>query len=207
MVQAAWGIHRVANEANAFRIHAMEHGRDPAQRSLLCFGGAGPVQAYGIARILRSPAIISPAAAGVASAVGFLVAPIAAETAQAYVVRLDALDWAHLNDLLDALEASGREFLQEAGVAVDSVSVTRSADMQYVGQMHDIAVPLPLGRLVATDAVTLRDAFDRRYHELFQRTVARIAVEALTWRVTVSAPAPQIDLRWQPRPDADHVPK
>ena len=93
LVQAAWGIHRVANEqmANAFRIHAMEHGRDPAQHSLLCFGGAGPVHAYGIARILRSPMIISPAAAGVASAVGFLVAPIAAETAQAYVARLDAL--------------------------------------------------------------------------------------------------------------------
>ncbi len=68
--------------------------------------------------------------------------------------------------------------------------------------MHDIAVPVPSGRLGAGDEQRLRDAFDRRYRELFQRTVERMPVEALTWRVTVSAPAPQIDLRWQAAPDS-----
>ena len=199
LVQAAWGIHRVVNEemANAFRIHAMEHGRDPGRHALLCFGGAGPVHAYGIARILHSPAIIAPAAAGVASALGFLAAPIAAEAAQSYVARLDRLDWDLLNDLLGALEASGVEFLTEAGIARGDATVSRTADMQYAGQMHDIAVAVPSGRLGAGDETQLRDAFDRRYLELFQRTVTRIPVEALTWRVTVSAPAPAIDLRWR----------
>ena len=206
LMQAAWGIHRVVNEqmANAFRIHAMEHGRDPADHALMCFGGAGPVHAYGIARVLRSPSIIAPAAAGVAAAVGFLIAPVAAEAARAYVVRLDYIDWTHLGELLDELEATGHAFLREAGIAVDAATVTRSADMQYVGQMHDIAVPIPSGRLRAADEERLRDAFDRRYRALFQRTVARIPVEALTWRVTVSAPAPDIDLRWRARSSADH---
>jgi hypothetical protein len=34
--------------ANAFRIHAMEQGRDPSRYHLLAFGGAGPVHAYGV---------------------------------------------------------------------------------------------------------------------------------------------------------------
>ena len=206
LMQAAWGIHRVVNEqmANAFRIHAMEHGRDPADHALMFFGGAGPVHAYGIARVLRSPSIIAPAAVGVAAAVGFLIAPVAAEAARAYVVRLDYIDWTHLGELLDELEATGHAFLREAGIAVDAATVTRSADMQYVGQMHDIAVPIPSGRLRGADEERLRDAFDRRYRALFQRTVARIPVEALTWRVTVSAPAPDIDLRWRARSSADH---
>jgi len=195
VTQAAWGIHRVANEdmANAFRIHAMEHGRDPSRYALLSFGGAGPVHAYGVARILRSPAVLAPSRAGVASALGFLVAPIASEAVRAYVTRLDRIDWAHLRGLLAEMETKGRAFLAEAGVAAGDVVVTRSADMQYVGQMHDISVPLPDAALEAGDGTALRQAFFARYRELFHRT-AELQVEALNWRVTVSAPPPPLDL-------------
>jgi N-methylhydantoinase A len=196
-VQAAWAIHRVANEemANAFRIHAMEQGRDPSRYGLLAFGGAGPVHAYGVARILGSPFVVSPASAGVASALGFLVAPIAAEGARSYIARLDRVDWARLNDLLAELESAGRAFLADSGVPADKVVATRSADMQYHGQMHDIAVPIPNGALGAVDEPRLREAFYARYKDLFQRVVTRIPVETLTWRVTVSAPAPELNLR------------
>lgn len=198
VTQAAWAIHRVANEemANAFRIHAMEQGRDPSRYHLLAFGGAGPVHAYGVARILGSPALISPASAGVASALGFLVAPIAAEASQSYVVRLDRVDWDRVNAILDDLEHAGRNFLFTSGVAADGVSVARAADMQYLGQMHDIAVPLPSGRLTAADETRLREAFYARYKELFERVVTRIPIEALTWRVTVSARPPHLNLKW-----------
>jgi N-methylhydantoinase A/oxoprolinase/acetone carboxylase beta subunit len=199
LIQAAWAIHRVANEemANAFRIHAMEQGRDPSRYHLLAFGGAGPVHAYGVARILRSPTLISPASAGVASALGFLVAPIAAEASQSYIARLDRIDWTQVNALLDGLEAAGRKFLAASGVAADAATVVRSADMQYLGQMHDIAVPIPNGTLTAQDEPRLRDAFYGRYKELFERVVTRIPVEVLTWRVTVSAPAPHLSLKWR----------
>lgn len=198
--QAAWAIHRVANEemANAFRIHAMEQGRDPARYGLLAFGGAGPVHAYGVARILRSPTILSPASAGVASALGFLVAPIAAEGSQSYMARLDRIDWGRVNEIYTQLEQAGRAFLAESGVKPDEMTVSRSADMQYLGQMHDIAVSIPLGTLGRADESRLREAFYGRYEELFQRVVTRIPVEALTWRVTVSAPAPHLNLRRVP---------
>ena len=188
LAQAAWGIHRIANEdmANAFRIHAMEHGRDFSRYALLCFGGAGPVHAYGVARILRSPAVLSPTSAGVASSLGFLVAPVATETSRSYVARLDRIDWHHLAQLLDEMERSGRRFLAQAGLEDVEVSVRRTADMQYVGQMHDISVPIPNGTLTKNDEERLHEAFFTRYRDLFQRA-AVLPVEALTWRVTVSA--------------------
>lgn len=196
-IQAALAIHRVVNEemANAFRIHAMEQGRDPSRYGLLAFGGAGPVHAWGVGRILRSPQIIAPASAGVASALGFLVAPIAAEGAQSYITRLDRIDWDQVNEILTQLENSGRRFLAESGVSASDTTVKRSADMQYLGQMHDIAVPIPLGKLGPTDELRLQEAFYAQYKELFRRVVTRIPVEALTWRVTVSAAAPHINLR------------
>ena len=195
--QAAWGIHRVANEdmANAFRIHAMEQGRDPARYALLAFGGAGPVHAFGVARSLRSPTIVSPRSAGVASALGFLVAPIAAEHSRSSIERLDRLDWDRINALLEELESSGRAFLAASGIGEGEICIGRAADMQYVGQMHDIAVPIPTGKLGPGDETRLREAFHSRYEELFQRVNTRVPVEALTWRVTASASAQAIDLR------------
>ena len=83
--------------------------------------------------------------------------------------------------------------------------VKRSADMQYLGQMHDIAVPIPLGKFGPADEIRLREAFYAQYKELFHRVVTRIPVEALTWRVTVSAAAPHINLRHistEPKRDA-----
>jgi N-methylhydantoinase A len=197
MVQAALAIHRVANEdmANAFRMHAMEQGRDSSRYGLLAFGGAGPVHAWGVARILRSPSIASPAHAGVASALGFLVAPIASEMSQSYISRVDRLDWGQLNAILARLEAAGREFLLKSGVKPGDIEVSRSADMQYLGQMHDIAVPVPAGQLGPDDGPRLLQAFYDQYKGLFQRVVTRIPVEALTWRVICSASAPQIHLK------------
>jgi N-methylhydantoinase A len=197
LIEAAWAIHRVANEemASAFRIHAMEQGRDPSRYQLLAFGGAGPVHAYGVARILGSPALISPASAGVASALGFLVAPIAHQSSTSYVARLDRLDWPHVNKIFSTLEAAGRAFLAASGVAADAVSVMRSADMQYLGQMHDIAVTLPNGNLANGDEARLREAFYARYKQLFERVVTRIPVEVLTWRVTASTRAPHLTLK------------
>jgi N-methylhydantoinase A len=167
----------------------MEHGRDASHYSLLCFGGAGPVHAYGVAKILRSPALLSPTCAGVASALGFLVAPIATEITRSYVCRLDRIDWSRLSSLLDDMEHEGRRFLAHAGVRDADIFVSRSADMQYVGQMHDISVQIPNGPLTERDYETLRLAFLARYSDLFQRA-ANLSVEALNWRVTVSAPAP-----------------
>ncbi len=78
-IATAWGIHQVVNEqmASAARIHAIEQGKDPRSYAIFAFGGAGPVHAYRVAEILHSPEIVIPLGAGVASTIGFLVAPLA----------------------------------------------------------------------------------------------------------------------------------
>jgi len=63
--------------------------------------------------------------------------------------------------------------------------------------MHDIHVPLPLGNLELKDEENIRNSFYESYKDLFQRSVTRIPVEVLTWRVTVGTPAPDVDLKWR----------
>ena len=196
VLQAAWGIHQVVNEnmANAARIHAIERGKDPRAYPVFAFGGAGPVHAWRVSRILQSPRLIVPLGAGVTSTVGFLAAPLAFDFVRSYYGRLAALDWSHVNDLLGEMEQEGRRILGAAGVALDEITVARVAELRYAGQGHEIAVPLPDGLLADASVAGLQVAFEDVYRSLFERIPSGNPVEALSWRVTVAGPRPGLPL-------------
>jgi N-methylhydantoinase A len=64
---------------------------------------------------------------------------------------------------------------------------TRTADMRYRGQGHEISVPLPAGPYRAEDMDGLRAAFDRRYAAQFGRTIPGLDVEVLSWTLAVAS--------------------
>jgi N-methylhydantoinase A len=194
LTRAAWGIHHVVNEnmANAARIHLVERGRDQRRYSLIAFGGAGPVHAYRVAERLKLRQIICPPAAGVTSAFGFLVAPMAFDFVQTYLSTLCGIDFAHLNTIFAEMEGRGRALLRQAGVPEDVMTVTRSADMRYLHQGFEINVPVANGRLRADDIPCLQASFDREYERLYKRLNPAVDVEALNWRVIVAGPRPVI---------------
>jgi N-methylhydantoinase A len=194
--QAAWGIHQIANEnmANAARVHALERGKDPQRFPLFAFGGAGPVHAYRIAMSLGSPALLAPLGAGVMSAVGFLAAPLAFDFVRSWRARLDALDWERANRLLAEMEAEGQELLARSGVPEEQIAHRREAEMRYVGQGHEVRVPLPAGRLGPGQADELRAAFEAVYRELYERLGPPVPLEIVNWRVVSSGPAPELRL-------------
>ena len=197
LTRAAWGIHHVVNEnmANAARIHLVERGRDQRRYSLIAFGGAGPVHAYRVAERLKLRHIICPQAAGVTSAFGFLVAPMAFDFVQTYLSTLRGLDFAHLNTIFAEMEARGRALLRQAGVPEDAMTVTRSADMRYLHQGFEINVPVSNGRLGTDDIPRLQANFDQEYERMYKRLNPDVDVEALNWRVIVAGPRPTITVR------------
>ncbi len=194
---AAWGLHQIANEsmANAARVHTLERGKDPRRLPLFAFGGAGPVHAYRIAKALGSPLLLAPLGAGVMSTVGFLSAPLAFDFVRSWRALLDGLDWPRANALLADMEAEGVALLERSGVRSADVVHRREADMRYVGQGHEIRVPLPTGVLDASHAATLAERFRDVYRELYERLGPPVAIEVLNWRVVSSGPSPEIKLR------------
>ena len=167
---------------------------------MYAFGGAGPVHGYRIAAALGSPRLIVPSGAGVMSAIGFLAAPIAFDFTRSFPGRLDALDWARVNGLLTEMEAEGVDLLASAGLRGRDVSHRRVAEMRYVGQGHEVRVPLPPGPLTPASVPALRQAFETEYLRLYGRLGPPVAVEAITWRVVSSGPRP--DLRLSTAPEA-----
>ena len=201
LTRAAWGMYEVVNEnmANAARIHLVERGRDRRRYGVIAFGGAGPVHAYRLAERLKLRQIICPPAAGVASAFGFLVAPMAFDFVQTYLSTLRGIDFAHLNTIFEEMETRGRALLRQAGVPDEAMTVSRSADMRYLHQGFEINVPVAGGRLSPDDIPHLQADFDREYGRLYKRLNPNVDVEALNWRVIVSGPRPAIRVK-----QADH---
>jgi len=193
-IQAAWGIHRVVTEnmASAARIHILEKGRDPRRFSLLAFGGAGPIHAWQVGKLVGSPQIIAPFAAGVMSAFGFLVTPITSDYVQTCISKLDEVDWDLVNGLLEDMEELGKKQVSAGGVHPHEVTISRSADMRYVRQGREICVPIPNGKLSKKSVKSIRQSFRSVYQERYSRYLTDIPIEAVSWRVAVNGPRPTI---------------
>ncbi|WP_149539683.1 hydantoinase/oxoprolinase family protein [Siccirubricoccus phaeus] len=191
---AALGVQRIVDEtmAAATRMHLAEKGRDPRDYALIAFGGAGPVHAWNLARLLKINRVVVPLGAGVASALGFLVAPPATDMVRSLVGRLERLDWARVNALFAEMAEEGRTLLEESGADPATIVLTPTADMRHVGQGFEIPVPLPGLALGEADVPAIREAFFAAYRLRFGRVVEDQPIEALSWRLACAAPGQDI---------------
>jgi len=190
--EVAWGIHDVVNEsmASAARVHVAERGRDPRAYALLCTGGAGPVHAWSVAAKLGLSRVVCPPSAGVASALGLLVAPARVDRVATVGIRLDEGNVAALEAAFQRLEDEARAVMADTGLKLESAVIQRLADGRFLGQGFDLVVTLPEGPYADTAAgrARLTAAFEAAYRQKFALTPPGVPVEFLNIRVAVRAP-------------------
>ena len=191
-IDVAWGIHDVVNEnmASAARVHIAERGRDPRDYALLCTGGAGPVHAWGVALKLGLRQIICPPAAGVASALGLLVAPARVDRVATVGIRLDRDSPVALEQAFRQLEDEARAVMADTGLKLEAATVARLADGRFLGQGFDLVVDVPPGPYADTTESRRRltGAFETAYREKFALTPPDVPIEFINIRVAVRAP-------------------
>ena len=191
---AALGITEVVEEnmANAARVHAVERGRELSNRIMIAFGGAAPIHAARLAEKLNISTVIVPPGAGVGSAFGFLLAPIAYEVVRTLYTHLDAaFDFGALNRLRNEMRAEA-EAVVRLGAPSAPLTESWTANMRYRGQGHELTVTIPAAELGAASAAELEKLFIVDYEQQFGRRIPGLDVEALSWSLrlaTVGAPA------------------
>ncbi len=174
------------NMANAARVHAIERGRDIAACTMIAFGGGAPLHACRLAEKVGVKTIIVPLGAGVGSAIGFLRAPIAYEVTRSAAISLDRFNASSVNTLLRQMTHDARAVVEPAlGKAKATVQVI--ADCRYVGQGHEIRVPVPVKTLKESDGAKLKAAFETQYEQVYGLRIPNQEAEAITWSVTVSS--------------------
>ncbi len=186
---AALSISEVVDEnmANAARVHAVEWGKDVSARTMIAFGGAAPLHAARLAQKLDVYRVIVPTGAGVGSAIGMLRAAVSYEVVRSRYMRLAEFDPRAANALLGEMQAEARAVVLAGAGADAELEETRHAYMRYVGQGHEIVVPLAGRTLADADRESLAAAFDTEYARLFSRTLPDQEREVLSWTLAVTA--------------------
>ena len=194
-ISAAWGIHEIVNEnmAAAMRTHFVERNRDPRQYTLVAFGGAAPAHACELARKTAISEVVIPFGAGATSAFGLLMAPSAVHFVHTSAFELNAIDWDVVARIYEELDRTAHDLLADAGVSAAEVTLARSVDMRYVGQAHEIEVPL-LTDIRRNTSDSISDSFRARYGELYNVLNPGFAVEILNWRLKAAGPARNLSL-------------
>jgi len=185
---AAAGIGEIVEEnmASAARVHAIERGKVAERCTMIAFGGAAPLHAARLAAKLGMRRVLVPTDASVGSAVGFLRAPVAFEVVRSFQALENGFSFSRINSLLADMEREATSIVS-AGALGAALEARRSVEMRYLGQGHEISVPLPAGPLKVAHARQLRAEYEKRYAAQFGLRIADVPVEFLTWSVNVVA--------------------
>lgn len=185
---AAEAILSVVNHtmARRTRLLSVEQGLDPRDFALVIFGGAGPLHGAAIMREVGISKMLVPPEPGVLCAVGCCIANIRYDEARTIECDLAELSGRNIGVVLDDLEAAGEEKLAEADFHLGSVNASFSADMCYLGQIHNLRVPIQRD----WSPMRLAEAFSDAYRSEFGNTLRDIPVILVSLQATISAPPP-----------------
>jgi N-methylhydantoinase A len=199
-VEAALGIIQVANATmvRAIRLVSVERGYDPHDFALVAFGGAGPLHAVRLAEELEIPVVIVPRFPGNTSALGLVFADVRYDHVATRVQDLQDLDASGAEELFQGLERKALIQLSEQGIPEASRTLSRSCDMRYLGQAHELNVPFQ-GRFTdANAAQQIGDRFEYAHRRIHGHAMKGDPIVIVNFRVTAVGGKPQPNLRIDP---------
>ena len=173
-IRMAEGILSLASVimAGAIKQVSIEHGLDPREFVLFCYGGGGPLHASALARELSIPTVVIPPEPGNFSAVGMLLADARLDLSKTFVGVLNDATVGLLKSAFAEMESEARAALVR-DFAAREILFEHHAEMRYAGQRHNIKVPISS----LTDAAAIRQAFDRDYKRRYGHADSKAAAE------------------------------
>ncbi|MCP8687175.1 caprolactamase subunit alpha [Marinobacterium sedimentorum] len=186
--RAAYGISTIVNlnMVSGIRRVSIERGYDPRDFALVCAGGAGGMHITALAEEIGSNTVLVPKVASVFCAFGQIISDVRYNYMATEPMRLDGtanLDT--LNMRFDDLEQRGTEHLQADGFAPEAISASRSAEMRYVGQIHECSVDIAGGVITPDRLATILADFHKRHEELYTYAEPHNPVELVNIETTL----------------------
>jgi N-methylhydantoinase A len=167
--RAAEGILDIVNEnmAGALRLVSVQRGYDPRDFALVAFGGAGPMHANAVARIMGSFPVIVPPAPGLLCATGDLVADFRDEFARTFIRTIDSTSGDEVRGILDELGREAQAWLTREGIDGADQRLAFNVDMRYYRQGYEIPVEIDPALLAGDGTVMLAERFNRLHEQFY----------------------------------------
>jgi len=189
LVEAAAGVLAIvnANMMGAVRVISVEQGEDPREFALVAFGGAGPLHAADIARVMGIGHVIVPPRPGLLSALGLLHAEVRGDFSLTRLVRAAHANLGALDAGFAQLRAQAEIWLQ-GEIGSDAHALYEwSLDLRYVGQNFELALPCESGHLAGASLDRMVQAFHARHREFYGYEMPQQPLEVVNLRLCVSA--------------------
>ena len=167
--EAAAGVFEIAtaNMVHGIRQVTTIRGRDPQNYTLMAFGGAGGMFAADVADFLGVGRVLSPPNPGNLSAFGLHVSDVKRDYIRTLVRQQSTVDPQEIETAWQKLDGQGLSEIETEGMARDAISLTRSADVRYVGEGHEVTVTIP-DELTGNEALEFMwKDFHRVHNETF----------------------------------------
>ena len=168
--KAAYGISTIVNlnMVNGIRRVSIERGYDPRDFALVCAGGAGGMHISSLAEEIGSRTVLVPKVASVFCAFGQIISDVRYNylASEPMAIHREA-ELSLLNERFHEMESKGTEHLLADGFPLGDISLSRSVEMRYQGQIHECPVELPSGEVTPDTVDALLEAFHRRHEELY----------------------------------------
>jgi N-methylhydantoinase A len=194
---AAEGILLILNETmvRAIRVTTVERGYDPRKFALLAFGGAGPLLATPLARELGLGTIVVPPGPGLLCALGLLVADARRDFSRTRIVPLQDGAAALIGQAATELSTQADQWFADENAANAARSLDWASDLRYLGQSHEITLPIVQGPFDPEIVTRLAEAFAKEHTRLYGYA-ADAPVELVTMRATarVAMSRPPLDV-------------
>lgn len=182
------GFLEIADErmADAIRTISVRRGYDPADHTLVAFGGAGGQHACAVADLLGIERVLVPADAPLLSALG-LGRAVIERFAERQVLETLAAAGPGLEERFAALAGEARDAVAAEGVPLGRIEVRRRlAYLRLAGQGAALEVAAPPG-------ADLSAAFATAYQATYGYRAPERAVEVESLRVVASSRPPEAD--------------
>ncbi|NJD31673.1 MAG: hydantoinase/oxoprolinase family protein, partial [Gammaproteobacteria bacterium] len=160
--EAALGIYNIVNEnmVGALRLVSVEQGHDPRDYALIAFGGAGPLHANALSRLLGSWPSIIPPGPGVLCALGDATTAVRDESSRTYIRKFSETSKDEIAKQLKALANDAAKGLAEEKVPASDMEFGYQVDVRYHGQGLRLTVDVDLKRLEKEGLDAIRKPFD-----------------------------------------------
>jgi N-methylhydantoinase A len=199
LMEAASGIAKIAEfkMADIIRKMTVEKGHDPRDFVLFAFGGAGPVHASVFGSELGVRKVVVPLREIASTWCAFGAA--AADILHVYEqvdIQASPFDAARVNRVAADLQRRAEAQMAKDGIAPARRKFAFSLDMRHRGQINEVEVQLPAGRLQGDFWEPLRNRFYARYEQLYGRGSsyrdARLEIVTLRVRASAATPRPRL---------------
>lgn len=167
--EAAEGIINIVNENmfGALRLVSIEQGYDPRDFALIAFGGAGPLHANALGKLMGSWPVIIPPAPGVLCAYGDATTRLRDEASRTFVRRFSETSDAEVLGMLDDLEGIARRTLIAEGVSTESQTTEYQVDLRYRGQGMRLTISVTREEFAGAGLEGIAKRFDEMHTQLF----------------------------------------